>query len=162
MIVTSGQRFGRLVTISLVISARKKWLCICDCGTRTKPIYEYSLKSGNTKSCGCIQREFAQNKGRLAARHNMYGTGTYNSWIAMKGRCFNPNNKDYKYYGGRGIKVYEPWMKFENFLADMGIRPDNTSLDRIDTNGDYEPGNCRWSTIDIQNQNRRIYVFPRT
>jgi len=87
--------------------------------------------------------------------HGMFGTATYRAWNDMKKRCLNKTNKSYKYYGGRGITICERWLTFENFLADMGVRPAGLSLDRIDNNGNYEPGNCRWTTHQQQMVNRR-------
>lgn len=81
---------------------------------------------------------------------------TYSSWNAMKTRCLNPNRADYKHYGGRGIKIYNAWLDFKNFLRDMGERPDGLELDRIDVNGNYEPGNCRWATRTTQVNNSRV------
>lgn len=80
---------------------------------------------------------------------------TYRSWIKMRIRCRNPANQDYKYYGGRGIKVCPQWDDFWQFVADMGTRPAGMSLDRINPDGDYEPGNCRWATLPQQNRNKR-------
>jgi hypothetical protein len=82
-------------------------------------------------------------------------TSAYSRWVSMLQRCFNPNHKDYRYYGGRGITVCERWLDFVNFLADMGEPPPGLSLDRINVNGDYEPGNCRWATASEQVRNRR-------
>jgi hypothetical protein len=87
------------------------------------------------------------------AGHQM--TPTYRSWMAMKSRCLNPNRRDYDRYGGRGITVCDDWLGFENFLADMGIRPEGMTLDRIDPNGDYEPSNVRWATAKQQGRNQR-------
>lgn len=81
----------------------------------------------------------------------------YDSWANMKQRCLNPNNKDYKYYGGRGIEIDPDWLNFEEFLRDMGERPLGFTLDRIDNNWHYEPGNCRWITQAEQNKNRRPF-----
>ena len=88
--------------------------------------------------------------------HGMWRSPEYNSWAAMKQRCTNPKHIAFNHYGGRGITICERWVKFENFLADMGKRPSSAySLDRIDTNGNYEPGNCRWATHSQQICNRR-------
>lgn len=82
-------------------------------------------------------------------------TPTYHTWQSMKKRCLNPKQVNYKDYGGRGIKIHEPWLKFENFLADMGERPNGKSLDRINVDGHYEPSNCKWSTNKQQARNKR-------
>lgn len=85
----------------------------------------------------------------------MSGTPIYNSWNAMKQRCLNPNASKYRDYGARGITVCDRWLTFENFYADMGVRPEGKTLDRIDNDGNYEPGNCRWATPAQQSQNQR-------
>ena len=92
----------------------------------------------------------------MRVTHGLYKTREYKSWQAMKTRCQNPTNPGYARYGAKGIKVCERWQKFENFLADMGIRPEGTSLDRYPNNsGNYEPGNCRWATDEQQHENRK-------
>lgn len=88
-------------------------------------------------------------------KHGMTGTPTYHAWVAMRQRCSNPNLNRAERYVGRGIKVCDRWSSFENFLADMGVRPDGLSLEREDNDGDYEPGNCKWATRSEQMRNRR-------
>lgn len=86
----------------------------------------------------------------------------YRTWGSMRQRCYNPNHPKYEYYGGRGIIVCDRWNRFENFLEDMGERPDGMTLDRIDNNGNYEPTNCHWTTYSMQNYNRRAYKKEKT
>lgn len=147
-----GHRFGILTVISRSENdkfGRTQWLCECDCGKEHVAAY-FRMKSGHTKSCGCIKR------GNVT--HGMSDSKTYNSWLGMKQRCNYKGHAEYNRYGGRGIIVCDRWDSFENFLADMGERPDGTSIDRIDSNGNYEPSNCKWSTAAEQQRNRRSNI----
>jgi hypothetical protein len=150
----AGHRFGRLVAVNLVERRSDRnhvWRFACDCGGE-KQIKIKQVRSGKTASCGCLQREalVARNK-----RHGRSGTPTHRTWKDMRARCNNPSNSDYRDYGGRGIRVCDRWDDFSAFLKDMGERPDGKTLDRVDVDGNYEPGNCRWATPNEQAQNRR-------
>lgn len=156
-----GRRFGRLLVIERAPSRKgaSYWLCQCDCGG-SKIIRGRSLQRNVSRSCGCLERE-------SRTTHGQSRNPAFASWKAMKDRCLNRDSLDWKYYGGRGIEVCEPWIaSFENFWRDMGDRPPNTSLDRMDNDGNYEPGNCRWATIEMQanntSRNRRITIGAET
>ena len=153
----TGQRFGRLIVKERVNNDKGGntcWLCECDCG-KGKKIQGVSLKFGLTQSCGCLQKERVRdaNLKHGHAKANMYSK-IYRIWGSIIQRCNNPNNSDYKYYGGRGIKVCKRWDKFENFLKDMGEKPEGLSIDRKDNDGNYEPSNVRFVTIQENLKNK--------
>jgi hypothetical protein len=142
-------KHGRWTVIAY--AGRFRWACICDCGTR-RIVGGNSLRRGYSKSCGCLCRELSKAR---ATKHGMSDSREYRSWQAMKQRCLNPRNVAYKYYGALGISVCEEWLSFVPFFADMGTCPPGCSLDRIDVNGNYEPGNVRWADAKQQRQNQR-------
>lgn len=154
----TGKRYGRMVVIGSPGSdsrGEKSWLCVCDCGNN-KITTGYRLRKGLTASCGCLSKELTAERN---ATHRKSGTPIYGVWNSMIQRCINENSASFENYGRRGISVCKRWMKFENFLEDMGDPPAGHSIDREDNNGNYEPSNCRWSTQDVQANNKRSSRF---
>lgn len=157
----TGQKFGRLTAIGGYDRSTgvTYWDFQCECGI-VKSIPVRSVKNGAISSCGCLKSDVMRVR---KTSHGYNGRGNrslvYSSWGGMVARCTNSNIPQWNDYGGRGIKVCDRWLKFENFLADMGECPNGMSIDRIDVNGNYEPGNCRWATPKEQSRNRRNTVF---
>jgi len=157
----TGQLFGNLIVLNeapvRASDGSVQWRCLCSCGNTTI-VSANNIKRGITRSCGCLQVQ-QQQLGSFKHGHTCGGviSSTYTAWNNMIARCTNPNDSSYEYYGARGISVCQRWMKFENFLQDMGEKPEGLVLDRENNNGNYEPGNCRWVTYSVSNQNRRPF-----
>lgn len=120
----------------------------CSCG-RSFETYIYNVRSGHTRSCGCLTKSKCRSRTRV-----------YKAWQNMKTRCTNRNTASFGAYGGRGIQVCRRWLDYENFLADMGLPLLGQSLDRINVDGNYEPANCRWADAETQQNNRREHIRP--
>lgn len=135
--------------------AHTYYMCECACG-HVSPVAGYHLRNGTSSSCvtcSAIGRNITHGNSRTRAKST-----TYVSWLAMKQRCYNPKNASYHSHGGRGIRICDEWFSFITFLRDMGERPPELSLDRIDTNGNYELSNCRWANQITQTNNTRANI----
>lgn len=154
-----GERFDRLVVVGYPVKTKtgKKVECLCDCGKKTM-VRVCALPSGNTRSCGCLCREINRNQmSRMTKIHGLSGTPEYTTWRSMHRRC-EPDFRENQYYYKRGISVCKEWHGHEglvNFIKHVGPRPDGCSLDRIDNNSGYEPGNVRWADGQTQHKNKR-------
>lgn len=164
----TGMRYGRLVVLKYTgraggKSRHPKFLCICDCGNEAE-VTGTNLRQSQTLSCGCLQKERTSDASKT---HGLNGTPEHSSYYSMMYRCYKESDNNYENYGGRGIKVCDRWREPDdvgliNFINDMGERPEGTTLDRIDVDGDYCPENCRWITRDIQSYNTRKKVTNKT
>lgn len=152
-----GNRYGRLVVVSRhgSVPSGSTWLCRCDCGTE-KIVAANNLSSGHVQSCGCLSKESI---GKLNKTHGRSGTRTYDIWCGMRKRCSDSKSNKFHLYGGRGIRVCQRWNRFEEFFADMGECPPRMSIDRINSDGNYEPGNCRWATPKQQARNTKTNIY---
>jgi hypothetical protein len=156
MVDLTGQRFGRLIVVSKSEFRGKNrnsfWNCVCDCGN-TKTIELQSLKSGKTKSCGCLHNELQANRKK---KHGLCNHRLYGIWTGMKQRCTNPKRNGYKHYGGKGITVCQEWFDFPAFYlwATANGYTEKLTLDRINPDGNYCPENCQWIPEADQNRNK--------
>lgn len=156
-----GQSFGRWTVVSFAFAKppHDYFNCRCVCGNE-RPVQGWSLVYGKTISCGCWRREV---NSALHATHRSCSHPAYKTWTAMKKRCENSASQNYKDYGGRGISVCDQWQSFEGFWKDMGLTwKQGLTIERMNNDGNYEPGNCRWATMLEQAQNKRNSVIIDT
>jgi hypothetical protein len=158
----TGMRFGALVAQFPVGKSNHKkviWQCLCDCG-QTKNVISNNLRSGGTISCGCLKKLIQSETSRRASTKHGHGASsrrspTYRTWMNMRDRCNNPKAINYRWYGALGVTVCERWNRFENFIEDMGERPEGTTIDRKNPVYGYSKENCRWGTVGQQACNKR-------
>jgi len=151
----TGQIFGKLTVLEQAGRDKLKkvlWRCRCECGNEAV-VVSGSLVTGNTSSCGCVVPNL---------KHGGSGKGSYNTWRAMMRRCYNPKDKDYPRWGGRGVTVHVPWHDYATFVKEVGEPSGAETFDRIDTTGNYEPDNVRWTTPTVQNRNIRVPKTSKT
>lgn len=150
-----GRRFARLTAVEFVETRNRLafWRFHCDCGAE-KVINGSNVRSGKTTSCGCHHRKMAKT---AKTTHGKSGTAEHSVWSGMKQRCLNPNSTFYKRYGGRGIGICDRWLDFQSFLLDMGPRPSpQHTIERLENDKGYAPGNCVWLVRKQQSQNRAV------
>lgn len=159
----TGRQFGFLTVLETSNNrsneGRKVWKCLCECGNVVEKDTK-ALLTGGVRSCGCKRAEL-HNQSDKCVKHGMYNTRLYRTWSAMRNRCSNSANHAYRYYGGRGITVCSEWEEFESFMEwamENGYQ-ENLTIDRINVDGNYEPDNCRWATLEIQANNKRTSKY---
>lgn len=158
MKIQISQQFGRLTAVRPSGKCKQGvvWFCLCECG-KTIEVVGAQLNRGRTRSCGCLRSDTVRAKNRS---HGMSRSKAYDAWIKLRGRCLNPKNAAYDRYGGRGITVCDRWESFDAFYEDMGEPPSRLhSVDRIDNELGYSPGNCRWATDEQQANNTRRNLY---
>lgn len=171
LIDLTGQKYGRLTVLNRAKSVNKHtfWKCVCECGNNVV-VDSYNLRNGHTQSCGCYRQEVLEKaRSPFITTHGMSRTRFYRIWRSMKKRCHDEKHPYYKDYGGRGISVCEEWrFSFENFYCDMyqsylehveKYGEKDTTIDRVDNNGNYVYNNCKWSTQLEQHRNTRMSVY---